>query len=94
MSECRHRIATTAGRYGSGGAQPAPITGPKRLILVAVLGSVPFLNKAIHVDDTNYLGVAVRILEDPFDPFGGSPVWSDGEWFYSGCGYDHGSVFR
>lgn len=55
------------------------------IALLCLLGalSIPFLNKAFHVDDTYVLRIAANVLEDPMDPFAGSidewdrplPVW-------------------
>lgn len=51
------------------------------LVFIILFGSLTFLFKPVHVDDPNYLGVTVRVLAKPWDPFGGQPVWLVGEWF-------------
>jgi hypothetical protein len=39
-------------------------------VIIALLASLPFLNKAFHIDDVLYLAVAEQILQTPFDPYG------------------------
>jgi hypothetical protein len=43
---------------------------PVKAAVFAVLTSLPWLNKAWHVDEALYLPVARRILEAPLDPYG------------------------
>ncbi len=43
--------------------------------LSALLVTLPFLNKPVHIDDTFVLHVATRILDAPWDPFGGEINW-------------------
>jgi 4-amino-4-deoxy-L-arabinose transferase-like glycosyltransferase len=43
--------------------------------LAALLVTVPFLNKPVHIDDTFVLHVSARILEAPWNPFGGEINW-------------------
>jgi 4-amino-4-deoxy-L-arabinose transferase-like glycosyltransferase len=45
------------------------------------MGVIPSLNKAVHVDDPLYVGLAQRILENPLDPYRGSAPWGSGDWF-------------
>ena len=45
------------------------------VLLVSVLLSLPFLNKAFHIDDPVVLQCAKRILISPLDPFGGEFDW-------------------
>ncbi len=45
------------------------------MLLVSFLVSLPFLNKAFHIDDTVVLHCAKRILIDPLDPLGGGFDW-------------------
>jgi len=45
------------------------------IVLVSVLLSLPFLNKAFHIDDPVVLQCAKRILINPLDPFGGEFDW-------------------
>ena len=46
-----------------------------RVLLVSVLLSLPFLNKAFHIDDPVVLQCAKRILLNPLDPLGGEFDW-------------------
>ena len=46
-----------------------------RVLLVSVLLSLPFLNKAFHIDDPVVLQCAKRILIGPLDPWGGEFDW-------------------
>ncbi len=48
------------------------------MVAIATLLLVPFLGKPFHMDDTLFLKMAERILEHPFDPYGGTLVWY--EW--------------
>jgi 4-amino-4-deoxy-L-arabinose transferase-like glycosyltransferase len=50
-------------------AEPT-LRGAAWSVIIALLASVPFLNKAFHIDDVLYLAVAEQILETPFDPYG------------------------
>lgn len=44
---------------------------------------LPFINKAFHIDDTVYVLVAQRIVENPFDYFGFQMNWTGKiEWVY------------
>ncbi len=45
------------------------------IVLVSVLLSLPFLNKAFHIDDPVVLQCAKRILINPLDPLGGEFDW-------------------
>ncbi len=45
------------------------------ILFVVLLTSVPFLNKAYHIDDTVVLHVTQVILEHPLDPFYGDIDW-------------------
>ena len=45
------------------------------IVLVSVLLSLPFLNKAFHIDDPVVLQCVKRILINPLDPFGGEFDW-------------------
>src|SRR3972149_12175429 len=38
------------------------------LILIV---AIPFINKAFHIDDPHYIGIANNILHHPLDPFYG-----------------------
>ena len=42
---------------------------------VGLLLGLIHLNKPVHIDDTLYLTIARRILEQPLDPYGGQIVW-------------------
>ena len=46
-----------------------------RVLLASVLLSLPFLNKAFHIDDPVVLQCVKRILISPLDPFGGEFDW-------------------
>ena len=41
-------------------------------LLIAALATLPFLDKAFHIDDVLYLRVAEQILRTPWDPYGES----------------------
>ncbi|WP_419192725.1 ArnT family glycosyltransferase [Kolteria novifilia] len=41
------------------------------VLCLAFASTLPFLNKAFHIDDVLYLRVAGQIVKDPLDPFGG-----------------------
>ena len=45
------------------------------IVLVSVLLSLPFLNKAFHIDDPVVLQCVKKILANPLDPFGGEFDW-------------------
>ena len=45
------------------------------IVLVSVLLSLPFLNKAFHIDDPVVLQCVKRILINPLDPLGGEFDW-------------------
>jgi len=45
------------------------------ILLVVLFTSVPFLNKAYHIDDTMVLHETKVILENPLDPFHGNIDW-------------------
>lgn len=50
------------------------------LLVLATSGCLlPFLNKAIHIDDPVYLWTAQQIAQHPLDPFGFRIVWYDTE---------------
>lgn len=37
---------------------------------IALVATIPFVNKAFHIDDVLYLNVAHRIIDDPLRPYG------------------------
>jgi hypothetical protein len=53
--------------------------GRDAIALACLVGalSLPFLNKAFHIDDTYFLRITANVLEDPMDPFAGSIDWWD-----------------
>lgn len=44
-------------------------------LLLSLLLLLPFLSKAVHIDDPVVLAASERILADPLDPFGGDFDW-------------------
>lgn len=57
---------------------PARRGSPTSVLLataVALLATLPFLNKAFHIDDVLYLRVADQILRTPLDPYQGLVLW-------------------
>lgn len=56
---------------------PLPSTLSQRLAVAAIVlaATLPFLNKAYHIDDVLYLRVANQILHTPWDPLGGQVLW-------------------
>lgn len=52
--------------------------------LLPVVLLLPFINKAIHIDDTVYMLVAQHIVSSPFDYFGFQMNWTgDLDWVHS-----------
>ena len=49
------------------------------VVLIALAATLPFLNKAYHIDDVLYFSVARQIVRDPFNPFG-DPVTTVVMW--------------
>ncbi len=47
------------------------------MIVLVLLTTLPFLSKAIHLDDALYLRVAENILQNPLDPYAGTMHWDD-----------------
>lgn len=45
------------------------------VVAILLLATVPFLNKAIHIDDVLYLRVAEQIRRTPWDPLRGAVLW-------------------
>ena len=45
------------------------------LLLATLAGLLPFVNKAVHVDDPLFLWAARRILQHPLDPYGYAVNW-------------------
>lgn len=45
------------------------------LILLTLALSLPFLGKAVHIDDPVVLQVAANVIEDPLDPYKGEMDW-------------------
>lgn len=45
------------------------------MALIATVATVPFLNKAFHIDDVLYLRVAEQITHNPLDPYHGIVLW-------------------
>jgi 4-amino-4-deoxy-L-arabinose transferase-like glycosyltransferase len=55
------------------------------VVLIVLVATVPFLDKAFHIDDDAYLRIARQILKDPLHPYGFS--WTvGGESFHV---FDH-----
>ena len=48
------------------------------VVVVALLVAVPFLNKAVHLDDTVVLTVSRQILGEPLRPFNADINWGRG----------------
>lgn len=44
-------------------------------LAIALLATLPYLNKAFHIDDAVVLQAASNIIEDPLDPFAGEFDW-------------------
>ncbi len=49
--------------------------GHAAVVAVSLVASLPFCNKAFHVDDTLYLEIAEQILVSPLRPFDGAINW-------------------
>jgi len=45
------------------------------LIPIIIIFSVPFLDKALHIDDPYFISVAKQIIKNPLDPYGFSINW-------------------
>lgn len=54
---------------------PAPFRTPLGLVLATLLCLLPFVHKAVHLDDYLFLRSARQILEHPLDPFGTMVNW-------------------
>ena len=52
--------------------------GTAAVVVVALLVGAPFLNKAVHIDDTFVLTVSRQILREPLRPFHGDINWGRG----------------
>src|SRR3989338_2093466 len=46
------------------------------IIFFVFISSLPFINKAFHIDDTAYIYVARQIIKDPFHPYSFNLEWS------------------
>ncbi len=45
------------------------------LILLTLLVLLPFINKAVHIDDPIFIWTAQQITRHPFDPYGFTALW-------------------
>ena len=54
---------------------PEPVPRRWPVFLIAALATLPFLDKAFHIDDVLYLRVADQILHTPLDPYAGIVLW-------------------
>ena len=48
----------------------SPVTSRVLVVAIVLAATLPFLNKAFHIDDVLYLRVADQILKTPWDPYG------------------------